>query len=146
MKQKLKWLALSILPLILGCIYSMCIESMTVSMYWVINIVFFALWMLLSYLLADKTTPPKVQASWMCRITFVALVLILYQELLQGHYWSGYLGVATQYYFLPGLTLSAGAVGALLPIGAMWLACIAEAAAMFFLSLLAARLKVKRSV
>ncbi len=41
-------------------------------------------------------------------VGFIVLVLVLYQEIFMGQYWANQIGIASQFYFLPLLSIAFG--------------------------------------
>ena len=68
----------------------------------------------------------------------LALALVLVQELLLGHYWPNWAGVASQFFFLPLINLTG-----ILPLHYLWLDDVVISLVLFFISLAICRKKQK---
>ena len=150
MSPKVKLFLAGIMPLIVGYIMNYVIIYLPFSgvIINVIEIGFFVLWGYLAYRLSDKEKNPGAQAFVMCTVGLVMLLLVLYQELIMGQYWFGYLGSATQFYFFPFLTLAStilnGIFSLLMSTIRIWPFYIMIWSGLFLTSYVGCRMKQKR--
>ncbi|MFI3168153.1 MAG: hypothetical protein R3Y32_08585 [Bacillota bacterium] len=73
----------------------------TVPPFTLFGILFLIAWFLFgrySYKLVDNKKLAIVLGNL---VALIVLALILYQEFILGQYWSGFVGIATQFYYLP---------------------------------------------
>lgn len=107
MMKNLKLVLVGIIPIIFGYILNDFI--LEYSLYGtstnLIGVVFLLFWGLLSYFLGSKDKPALSQAFSLCFIGLIMLVLMLFQEIVMGQYWINYLGLTTQMYYLPTISL-----------------------------------------
>ena len=74
------------------------------------------IWGLLCYVTADDKSRTFSQVLALNAASFLALALVLVQELLLGHYWPNSVGFASQFFFLPLINLTA-----ILPLHYLWM-------------------------
>ena len=96
------------------------------------------LWGLISYLTFDGKSRVLSQTLAFNAASLLALALVLVQELLLGHYWPNWAGVASQFFFLPLINLTG-----ILPLHYLWLDDVVISLVLFFISLAICRKKQK---
>ena len=69
------------------------------------NLLLLLLWGYLAYRLSSPRGNPIRQALALCAFGLAVLALVLFQELALGRYWFNALGIASQMFFLPFLSL-----------------------------------------
>lgn len=95
-------------------------------------------WGLLAYLTADGKSKVRSQVLMFNAANFLALALVLVQELLVGHYWINAVGMASQLFFLPLIHLAA-----FLPLHYVWAMDILITIVLCLISWYACRLKTR---
>ena len=107
MKKSLLILLSGFLPLLVGFLQNYLMVQLQVAFpYFLLGLLMMSAWALLSKTLHDPTA-----ARWKTPVLlnlpgFLFLALAILQELVIGAYWTGFFGLAPQYYFLPMLSLS----------------------------------------
>lgn len=148
MARTIKLVLLGFMPLVIG--YALNYAMLSWPLYgWKLNIISVALlllWGLLAYCAAAPGKSPAVQALLLCAFGILMLLLVLCQELVFGQYWPGVVGLSTQMYFLPLMSLSSSLLASVFhaPAITVWLCCVIVWACMFAVSCLGCRLKQKR--
>lgn len=148
MARTIKLVLLGFMPLVIG--YALNYAMLSWPLYgWKLNIISAALlllWGLLAYCAAAPGKSPAVQALLLCAFGILMLLLVLCQELVSGQYWPGVVGLSTQMYFLPLMSLSSSLLASVFhaPAITVWLCCVIVWACMFAVSCLGCRLKQKR--
>ena len=129
MKQLLR-IVLGFLPLGVGFLQNayMMARMDTLPPLMLIALGTLLLWGLISYLTFDGKS----------RVLSQTLALVLVQELLLGHYWPNWAGVASQFFFLPLINLTG-----ILPLHYLWLDDVVISLVLFFISLAICRKKQK---
>ncbi|MDF2485652.1 MAG: hypothetical protein K0R46_1820 [Herbinix sp.] len=83
------------------------------------TIMFFLFWGLMGFVFS-KFTSSNVYTLVICHLpALLVLLLILIQELINKQYWHNYLGVVTQFFYLPTIRISFKITG-LLSMHKMW--------------------------
>ena len=95
------------------------------------------LWGLLGYLTADGKKP-RSQVLSLNAANFLALALVLVQELLLGRYWTNAVGLASQFFFLPLINLVA-----FLPLHYVWLCDVVISLVLLLISKYVCQLKIR---
>lgn len=148
MARTIKLVLLGFMPLVIG--YALNYAMLSWPLYgWKLNIISVALlllWGLLAYCAAAPGKSPAVQALLLCAFGILMLLLVLCQELVSGQYWPGVVGLSTQMYFLPLMSLSSSLLASVFhaPAITVWLCCVIALACMFAVGYLGCRLKQKR--
>ncbi len=136
MSKSWKLILLGLIPLAVGYIMNYTLLQLPIPgvLLYVIEIGLLFLWGYLAYRVSAHDKNPVLQAFLMNSFGLLMLVLILYQELILGHFWHGMVGHATQIYFLPLLSLVARimvfAIRAMAPIR-IWPFCVVIWISMF---------------
>jgi len=137
--MKKAWLVLAgLLPLLVGYLLNHLMMTVfyTVRLpYNLISLLYLALWCLLGFLMFPLA-PSVKQGVLLAHIpACAAFLLILFQELVLGHYWINQIGLATQFFYLPLVSLAymltfftssmsvVYLISFLLMIGAFYLGC-----------------------
>ncbi len=96
-----------LLPLLTGYLMNagMMANPERLLPYTLIALLFLLVWSLIGFAAARKGLRLKPALLAAHALAILALGLILIQELIVGHYWTSFLGVASQFYFLPVLNL-----------------------------------------
>lgn len=72
-----------------------------------IGILFIAFWIFIGFITSEFAETPLKSSIIVNTSAFLVLLLLLYQEIIQGYYWANSLiGIGTQFYFLPLINLS----------------------------------------
>lgn len=139
MKQLLR-IVLGFLPLVVGFLQNayMMARMDTLPPLMLIALGTLLLWGLLSYLTFDGKSRVLSQTLAFNAASLLALALVLVQELLLGHYWPNWAGVASQFFFLPLINLTG-----ILPLHYLWLDDVVISLVLFFISLAICRKKQK---
>lgn len=139
MKQLLR-IVLGFLPLGVGFLQNayMMARMDTLPPLMLIALGTLLLWGLLSYLTFDGKSRVLSQTLAFSAASLLALALVLVQELLLGHYWPNWAGVASQFFFLPLINLTG-----ILPLHYLWLDDVVISLVLFFISLAICRKKQK---
>ena len=147
MKQLLR-IVLGFLPLGVGFLQNayMMARMDTLPPLMLIALGTLLLWGLLSYLTFDgKSRVLSQTLAFNAAIGVLgagtwgmALARMLVQELLLGHYWPNWAGVASQFFFLPFINLTG-----ILPLHYLWLDDVVISLVLFFISLAICRKKQK---
>lgn len=111
MTKPIRLIAAGIVPLILGFLLHWMILALpnTAVVTLPLSVVLLAAWGFAAFKLSDPAGSAALQAFLMCALGLVILLLLLYQELVVGAYWGGWIGLGTQLFFLPWLPLPAAA-------------------------------------
>lgn len=102
-------IAVGISPLFLGFLMNWLVQTAPSLFAFptVLTVLLLLAWGYCSYKL---TTPAKnflLQAFAMCAFGLVMLILAVYQELRMGEYWQNLIGLGSQFFFLPWISLGA---------------------------------------
>ena len=96
-----------ILPLVVGKGLSLVmLLPITGWMLLPVSAVLYFLWYRLAHRLFDEHRNLFIQSFLMCAFGLFMLLLLLFQEFAVGHRWLNFLGVSSQLYFLPGLSIT----------------------------------------
>ncbi len=99
-----------ILPVVVGFIENWLLTSSPLGIPGFISrllsLFLLILWGYSAFRLSDPAHNPIMQALWMCSFGLLMLILVLYQELVLGAYWRNIIGVGTQMFFLPWISLA----------------------------------------
>ena len=108
---------LGVLPLVLGFFYNWMLTTLPVRgiLYLLLPVLLLVGWGYLSYRVASSSSNPFLQALLTCSFGLVILVLVLYQELAMGQYWGNLVGIATQFFFLPWISLASSVMSLISP-------------------------------
>lgn len=122
MMKTIKLIGVGIIPLILGFLLNWLILTFPIigSVYIFLGLLFLALWEYCSFKLADAQKNSILQAFIICAFGLLMLILVLYQELIAGAYWSNVIGLGTQMFFLPWLSLAAVVVRPFMNVIRTW--------------------------
>lgn len=133
MSNTAKLLIVGILPLVVGFAFNYAVLYLPVSgfLLLLVELALLVLWGWLAFKLSLPEKNPMVQAFFLCAFGLLMLALVLYQELGMGQYWRNLIGVGTQIYFLPLLTLAVSIVGPFMEVIRAWPAYIAAWVGMF---------------
>ena len=125
MSRYLKLLAVGILPLATGYLFNrfLFLFDIFISIK-VFPVALLILWGILAFSISSAEKCPIVQSFMLCAFGLLMLVLVLYQELVLGHYWPNTIGVFSQSFFTPFLSLGMW-VTLFLPVSRIWPAYIA---------------------
>lgn len=104
MKSAAKQWLTGLLPFAVGLACNYLFLLLPIPMFF-FNIAYLAFWGWLCGYASDAETPLLPQILRICLPGAVTLILALYQELILGSYVSGPVGLLTQFYFLPGMSL-----------------------------------------
>ena len=134
-------IALGFLPLVVGSIENAYMTSHPdiLPPLKLIGIVILLVWAAASYALADRKTRPACQALEFCALGLLALILVIVQEVFLGSYWPNFIGIASQFYFLPLISLPY-----ILPLPRIWMMDIRIWLVLFFISICASRIKMRK--
>lgn len=125
MGSSAKQFGLGILPLLIGFLYNYVILWLPVPIF-LVNLAFLILWGFLCYRVLVPGQSIPLQLLRICLFGAVMLALALYQELVNGAYFSGFWGLASQFYFLPGMSLCGALISPFLDVIRPYLFYIAE--------------------
>ena len=102
-----KLLLLGLAPLPAGYLldYAMTVLSLSGAAVVGLGVLLPLLWGCLAFLAASPRKKPIRQALALCAFGLAALALVLFQELALGRYWGNFLGIGSQLFFLPFLSL-----------------------------------------
>ena len=143
MKRYGKLCAMGLIPLLAGYFLSYAVQFLPVPLFQ-FNLIFLFLWGLLSY----KIQPPDANVLKNQLIlhfpALIALILLLYQVLLRGAYWLNVIGLSTQMFFLPVLSLGVSVVNPFVSGAAPWPGYVAGFILMVLAGLIGGILKSKR--
>lgn len=106
--KKIILFSLGFIPLGLGVLMNSWIMENQDSIlpFKIIGILFIALWIFIGFT-TNKFAETSLKSSMIVNSSaFLVLLLLLYQEIIQGYYWPSIIGIATQFYFLPLINLS----------------------------------------
>ena len=134
-------IALGFLPLVVGSIENAYMTSHpdTLPPLRLIGTVILIGWAVASYDLADVKPKPVWQALEFSALGLLALILVIVQEVFLGSYWLNFIGIASQLYFLPLISLPY-----ILPLPRIWMMDIRIWLVLFFISICASRMKVRK--
>ena len=111
--KKMTLILLGFIPLVLGFIMNSWIleNPDSVLPFKLIGFAFLAFWVIVGFF-GFKFEKTLVKSTLIAHIpALLALLLIMYQEIILGQFWSNLLGMATQFYYLPLVNISASVVG-----------------------------------
>ena len=113
-----------VLPLAGGYLQKFMMYLPLGAFYQLVALALVVLWGYLAYRLSNLQKNPVVQSGMMCALGLLMLALVLYQELVLGHYWPNLIGTVTQVYFLPFLSAVSmvflPVLSVLMPVIKMW--------------------------
>ena len=96
---------LGFIPLFIGIIMNYIIMQDVILSFNLIGFIFIILWIFVGYKTEGiEETPAKTSISIHIPAAF-ALILVLFQELILGQYWFNILGMLTQLFFLPLISI-----------------------------------------
>lgn len=98
---------LGVLPLPLGYLlnYAMWHFSLSGALLTGVNLLLLLLWGCLAYWFSSPKGNPLLQALLLCSVGLVVLVLVLFQEVVLERYWFNSVGIGSQMFFLPFISL-----------------------------------------
>ena len=98
---------LGVLPLPLGYLlnYAMWHFSLSGTLLTGVNLLLLLLWGCLAYWFSSPKGNPLLQALLLCSVGLVVLVLVLFQEVVLERYWFNSVGIGSQMFFLPFISL-----------------------------------------
>ena len=96
------------------------------------------IWGLLCYLTADGKSKARLQVLALNAANFLALALVLVQELLLGGYFPNAVGLASQFFFLPLINLTG-----FLPLHYLWMDDLVISLVLLLISKFACQLKIR---
>ncbi len=104
--------AVGVLPLVVGVLLHFLVTfiPITGSLRILFDLTLLVLWGYLAYKFASSDVNFVLQAVVLSLFGLVVLALLLYQELVLGYYWPNIIGIGTQAFFLPWLSLSSAIV------------------------------------
>lgn len=144
MNKMLRLVLIGILPLPLGVLFNwLYVEFFfprPVSL--LISVLFLLAWGCIAFWLSSPGQNAVLQALCMCAFGLLVLALLLYQELVMGEYWGGLIGLGTQAFFLPWLSLAFVVLSPL--VHHVWPLYLAIWAALFLTSWLGCFLRQRR--
>ena len=111
--------AAGLLPLVAGYLVNgamLSVPSIPGGSWCLLGGVLLILWGRLAYGLADPGRCALLQALLLSAVGLGMLALVLYQELARGAYWSNLVGIGSQLYFLPFLSLASLLFGGLIQL------------------------------
>ena len=134
-------IALGFLPLVVGSIENAYMTSHPdiLPPFRLIGTVILIGWAVASYNLADVKPKPAWQALEFSVLGLLALILVIVQEVFLGSYWLNFIGIATQLYCLPLISLPY-----ILPLPRIWMMDIRIWLVLFFISICASRIKMRK--
>lgn len=72
-----------------------------------IGILFIAFWIFIG-IITNKFAETPLKSTMLANApALLVLILLMYQEIIQGYHWTNFIGTSTQFYFLPLLNISA---------------------------------------
>lgn len=81
-----------------------------------IGLIFLAFWVTVGFI-SYKFEKSLLKSAVLTHLpALLMLIFIMYQEIVLGQYWSNVFGIATQYYYLPLISISSSVVGILLSL------------------------------
>ena len=114
-----KLLLMGMLPFFVGYIfYIVSLQTNILSSS--VSAIYLMLWSLLTYLLSEKKGSVLAQTCKALSIPTVILLALLYQEILLGAYWDDFIGIWSQLYYTPALSLAMSADRILLDSQRLW--------------------------
>ena len=102
MKQSLKQSAISLIPLVLGCICNTLYLKSNTAM-WIVNLAYPPLWACLCYWTADPARPLPGQILWLNLVSTIMLALALWVQFGAAEFLPKLLVYISQFYFLPAM-------------------------------------------
>ena len=88
-----------------------------------IGIIFLVFWVLVGFITCKFNKTPYQSAVIIQSPALLVLLLIMYQDMILGQFWSNFFGLATQFYYLPLINISSYIVGGGLYVQ-MWTASV----------------------
>ena len=143
MKRNVKLALIGTIPMWVGIFlnYILAVASMPI---FIVSAFFMGCWCYIAYKCAIGWEDLLPQACWLNLFSFVMLALVLIQELIVGSYWVNYLGLASQFHFLPGLAFVSVLIGRQMEVITLPPLYAAETVFLFLFSLLGCWLKSKK--
>lgn len=123
MHKAMKLLGVGILPLILGFLFNWLMRLLPINrfVYILLGLLLLLIWGYCSFKLSDPAKNSILQAFFMCAFGLLMLILVLCQEVIFGAYWNNVIGLATQMFFLPWLSLATVVVSPFMNVIKIWL-------------------------
>lgn len=143
MKQNLKQSAISLIPLVLGCICNTLYLKSGTAM-WIVNLAYPPLWACLCYWTADPARPMPGQILWLNLVSTIMLALALCVQFGAAEYLPMLLVYISQFYFLPAMVLFGRLIAPFLKTASAWYFFIAEYVGLLLLSIAAVWIKKRR--
>ena len=144
MHRILLQLLIGTIPLWVGYVLNAIITVFPIPILF-FSLLFLILWAFLCYKSCIPGKNPAAQAALFCTFGFVMLAFVAYQEFIRGAFWPNYFGMATQMYFLPGLSAAAAILRPFLSTLSVARASIVDMILMFLFSLAGCLLKAKKA-
>ncbi|MHA6253090.1 hypothetical protein [Oceanobacillus sp. CAU 1775] len=125
--KKMILLLLGFIPLIIGFLMNSWIidnpDSVLPSN--LIGIIFLVLWIVVGFI-SFTFEKSQLKSFLIVHLPAIAMfVLLMYQEMIVGGYWSNLLGVATQFYFMPMIGLAHSLISIFIfTTKGLWLMCL----------------------
>lgn len=143
-KKKWQLFALGFVPLVVGYIIDLLIMRTSFAPGHLLELSFLLLWGGLNFRIFTKPDRPLANIALLHLPLFLALLLVLIQELVVGHYWINLAGIASQYFYLPVLIPASSILSALTGTAYTWLACGLEFIMLLLAGILGVGLKLRQ--
>lgn len=143
MNRILKQFFIGTIPLWLGVVLNSVLRVLPIPVYF-FSLCFLVFWCWMCCKACVSWESIWKQALAFSSFGFLMLVLVLIQELILGHYWVSYFGLATQMYFMPGLSFFAVLMSPFMEILTPWPVYVVEMIGLFLAALIGCRWKQKK--
>lgn len=106
--KRLKLILIGLTPLLIGYLFNLAVVRLDglAPRAWLVALFFLTGWIILGYISGLWAGQPLTSTFWAHLPGGIALLLIAYQQLVQGEMWGNAIGRASQYFFLPLISLA----------------------------------------
>ncbi|MEK4628490.1 MAG: hypothetical protein ABS944_16845 [Solibacillus sp.] len=111
--KKLILFLIGIIPFVLGFLMNSWLiqNSNSILPLKLIGIILLIFWVLVGFITCKFDKTPYQSAVIIHSPALLVLLLIMYQDIILGQFWSNFFGLATQFYYLPLINISSFIVG-----------------------------------
>ncbi|MFF2754471.1 hypothetical protein ACFVR1_12090 [Psychrobacillus sp. NPDC058041] len=115
--KKLILFFIGLIPFVLGFLMNSWLmqNQNSILPFKLIGIIFLVFWALVGFITCKFEKTPFKSAAIINLPAFLTLLFIMYQGIILGQFWSNIFGLATQFYYLPLINISAS-LGIFLPL------------------------------
>lgn len=122
MDRAIRLIVIGIMPLILGFVLNWLLMILPITGFFMLllSLLFLIVWGYAAFKISSPSRNFILQAFLMCIFGLLMLILVLYQELAMGEYWGNLIGVGTQMFFLPWISLASTIIRPFMNVTRVW--------------------------